>query len=132
MSEKQSSEMRKNWLEWGVFAVGLVLVASVVAYLAYDGATLGDAPPNVEVRLGTPRQGAHNFLVPLTVTNHGDKTAGGVLVQVTLESAGGAHEQSEITFAALPRRASREGYVTFQTDPRTAPLKARVLGYEEP
>lgn len=132
MSKNRKSKVEKNWLEWSVFGVGLVLVAATLAYLVYDGATLGDAPPAVEVRLGTPQAGKHNFLVPLVVTNHGDKTAEGVLVEVTLESEGAAPEQSELTFAFLPRRASREGYVTFQTDPRAARLRARVLGYEEP
>lgn len=132
MSKNRKSKIEKNWLEWSVFAFGLVLVAATLAYLVYDGATLGNTPPDVEVRLGASQEGKHNFLVPLTVTNHGDKTAEGVLVEVTLESAGSAPEQSEITFPFLPRHASRKGYVTFQTDPRAARLKARVLGYEDP
>ncbi|HEX8476320.1 MAG TPA: hypothetical protein VF666_20130 [Pyrinomonadaceae bacterium] len=132
MSVEEKQKIRKNWFEWSVFAVGLVLVVGTLAYLAYDGATLGDAPPTVEVRLGTPRQGSHNFLVPITVINHGDKTAEGVAIEVTLEDGSPTPERGELTFAFLPRQASREGFVTFQTDPRNAQLKTRVLGYEEP
>jgi uncharacterized protein (TIGR02588 family) len=132
------SKLEKNWVEWSVFAVGLLLVLSALGYLAYEGATMGSDPPSIEVRLGTPEQRTHNFIVPVTVTNHGDETAEGITVEVTLENAGsdsssGAEPvRGEITIAFLPRRAAREGWVTFQQDPRAARLTARVLGYEKP
>ena len=134
------SKLQKNWVEWTVFAVGLVLVLFALGYLAYEGATMGSEPPSVEVRLGTPAQGAHNFIVPVTVTNHGDETAEGIAVEVSLENAGGGGGgaggaepvRGELTIPFLPRRATREGFVTFQQDPRGAQLKARILGYEKP
>jgi uncharacterized protein (TIGR02588 family) len=53
---------------------------------------------------------------------------------VLLESddAGREPVRGELTIAFLPRRATREGFVTFQQDPRGARLTARVLGYERP
>ena len=125
-------KLQKNWMEWIVFAVGLALVLSVLGYLVYDGATMGSDPPSIEVRLGAPEQRAHNYIVPVTVTNHGDKTAEGVTVEVLLESDGREGVRGELTVAFLPRRATREGFVTFQQDPRAARLNARVLGYEKP
>ena len=126
------SKLQKNWFEWMVFAVGLLLVTGTLAYLAYTGATMGDAPPNLEVRLGTPEQRSHSFIVPVTVINHGDKTAGGERIEVRLLSGGVERERGELDIPFLPSRATREGWVTFQQDPRTAELKAHVLGYEEP
>jgi uncharacterized protein (TIGR02588 family) len=123
---------QKNWLEWVVFAVGLVLVAGTLAYLVYAGATTGSEPPSLEVRLGTPEQRTHNFIVPVTVINHGDKTAGGIKIEVVLETEGQEKARGELDIPFLPRRATREGWVAFEQDPRTAQLKARVLGYEEP
>ncbi len=127
--------LQKNWVEWAVFAVGLVLVLSALVYLVYDGATMTSDPPSIEVRLGVPEQRTHNFVVPVTVTNHGDTTAEGVTVEVLFESDGASGEpaaRGELTIAFLPRRATREGFVTFQRDPRGARLTARVLGYEKP
>lgn len=128
------SKPQKNWVEWTVFAIGLVLVVSALSYLIYDGATMGSDPPSLEVRLGAPEQRAHNFIVPVTVTNHGDETAEGVTIEVSMEQAGGQEPavRGELTIAFLPRRATREGFVTFDHDPRAAQLKARVLGYEKP
>jgi uncharacterized protein (TIGR02588 family) len=123
-------------MEWVVFAAGLALLLSTLVYLVYEGATMGSEPPSIEVRLGTPEAHAHNFLVPVTVTNHGDETAEGVAVEVTLEGEGGGEGaeplRGELTFSFLPRRATREGFVTFRQDPRAARLSARVLGYEKP
>ena len=127
------SKLQKNWVEWTVFAVGLVFVASALSYLVYDGATMGSEPPSLEVRLGTPEQRPYNFIVPVTVTNHGDETAEGITVEVSMEDAGGGEPaRGELTIAFLPRRATREGFVTFDQDPRAVQLKARVLGYEKP
>jgi uncharacterized protein (TIGR02588 family) len=123
---------QKNWLEWMVFGVGLALVCATLGYLVYTGATMGNEPPNLEVRLGTPEQRAHNFIVPVTVINHGDKTAEGIHVEVLLEMNGAEQARGELDIPFLPRHATREGWVTFEQDPRAAQLKARVLGYEEP
>ena len=130
---KKKQKLEKNWFEWIVFAVGLALVLSTLAYLAYDAATITDAPPSIEVSAGEPLQRPHNFIVPVTLINHGDQTAEGVVVEVTLESAGEEKERSELTVAFLPRGSTRKGWVAFQTDPRTVErIKARVMGYEKP
>ncbi len=130
---KKTKKLQKNWFEWVVFAIGLALVAATLAYLAYDAATITDAPPSIEVRAGEPLQREHNFIVPVTLVNHGDQTAEGVMVEVVLESGGQEKERAEFTVAFLPRRSTREGWAAFQTDPRTAErIKARVTGYEKP
>ena len=126
------NNLQKNWLEWSVFAVGLVLVLGTIGYLIYDAVTLGTTPPSLEVKLGKPQQRQTQFLVPVSVTNHGDETAEGVLVEVALESGGKETERAEFEIAFLPRQSTREGWVTFDKDPRAARLKARVLGYEKP
>jgi uncharacterized protein (TIGR02588 family) len=129
----KKNKLEKNWFEWAVFAVGSVLVLATLGYLAYDAATITDAPPNIEVRAGEPLQRSHNFIVPVTLINHGDQTAEGVLVEVVLENGGEEKERGELTIAFLPRRSTREGWVAFQTDPRAAErIKARVMGYEKP
>jgi len=125
-------KMQKNWLEWIVFAIGLTLVSCTLGYLIYAGASIGHEPPSLEVRLGTPEQRQFNFIVPVTVINHGDETAEGVHIEVVMESGGEEKARGELDIAFLPRHATQEGWVTFEKDPRTAQLKARVLGYQKP
>ena len=133
MTKKSPAKVEKNWLEWLVFGVGLLLVGSTLAYLVYDGVTSADAPPEVEVRLGEPRPGGAGFLVPVTLFNRGGRTAEGVSVEVVLEGGGAAEpERSEFSVAFLPRGGTREGWVAFRSDPRAGRLTARAHGYEQP
>ena len=122
----------KNWLEWSVFTVSLLLVVTVVAYLAYDAISTNDAPPDLAVQLGTPEQHSGYFAVPITVTNAGDLTAEGVVVEVVVER-GDEEEQAQLEIAYVPRQSQREGWVTFEQDPQTADrMTARAIGYEQP
>ena len=130
-AESRKAKVEKNWLEWVVFGVSLALTASVLGYLVYDGVHLGDAPPDIALRLGIPERRGEGFVVPVAATNRGDETAEGIHIEVMLET-GGAGERGEFTIAFLPRRATRKGWVVFRTDPHAGQLKARVLGYEKP
>jgi uncharacterized protein (TIGR02588 family) len=133
MTKRARAKVEKNWLEWVVFGVGLLLVVSTLAYLVYDGATSADTPPDIEVRLGESRPGGAGFLVPVTVFNRGGQTAEGVTVEVSLEGAGSPEpERGEFTVAFLPRGGTREGWVAFRSDPRAGKLSARAPGYEKP
>lgn len=127
-------KVEKNWLEWMVFGVSLALVAGVFGFLVYDAVKLEKTAPDLEVRLGAPVARAQEFVVPVAVTNRGDQTAEGVQIEVTLESGadGGEPERGQFGIAFIPRRATREGWVVFRTDPRGARLTPRVLGYEKP
>ena len=126
------NKLQKNWFEWIVFALGLILVSLTLGYLIYAGASMGHEPPSLEVRLGTPEQRQFNFIVPVTVINHGDETAEGVRIEVVMESGGEVKARGEFDVPFVPRHATREGWVTFEQDPRTAQLKARVRGYQRP
>ena len=131
-ASKRKTKVEKNWLEWIVFGVGLALVACVLGFLVYDGARMGGAPPDIELKLGVPERRGAGFAVPVSATNRGDETAEGVQIEVVLEAGGGEPERGEFAIAFLPRRATRHGWVTFRTDPSAGQLKARVLGYEKP
>ncbi|MDQ3118793.1 MAG: hypothetical protein M3Q89_04385 [Verrucomicrobiota bacterium] len=123
---------KKNWLEWCCFALGFVLVASVLGYLTRHAATSGDAPPRIEFELGETQEDGAQFRVPVSVHNHGDQTAESVQVEVVLKGAG-KEERAEFIIAQVPKHGRREGYVTFQADPRRAEsVVARALGYQTP
>ena len=124
-------KIHKNWLEWTVFGVSAVLIATVIGFLVYESATMGHTLPDIQVHLGTPEARSGYFAVPLEVTNKGDQTAEGVHIEVVLR-AGGKEERADLEIAFLPRRGVREAWVTFKTDPRNGTLEARVLGYEKP
>ncbi len=124
-------KIHKNWLEWAVFGVSAALIATVITFLVYESATLGDALPDIQLSSGAPEARSGYFAVPLEVTNKGDQTAEGVHIEVVLRAAG-QEERADLEIQFLPRRGRREAWVTFKTDPRKGTLEARVLGYEKP
>src|SRR3954471_25029420 len=105
---------QKNWLEWTVFIIGLALVSSVFGYLVYDAITLGDAPPTIAIQIGQPEQQGQHIAVSVAVTNRGDRPAEDVLVEVSYEGEQ-EPQQSQFQIAFLPRSATSEGWVSFQT-----------------
>lgn len=127
-----SRRVKKNPLEWAVFAVSLVVVLATVGHLVYDAATVRDAKPDLRIELGRPEPRSGGFAVPVTVHNRGDETAEGVRVEVELAIPGGEPERAELDVTFIPRRSKREGWVTFRSDPSRGRLTGRAMGYEKP
>jgi uncharacterized protein (TIGR02588 family) len=123
--------VKKNLLEWTVFAASLVLVLTVIGYLTYEAVTTGDNPPRIIVSSGKAHEWNGLYRVPIAAQNLGDQTAEGVMIEVTLEG-GGETETGEVAFAFLPRRSRREGWASFTRNPKTGKITARVRGYESP
>lgn len=123
---------QKNWLEWTVFAFSLCLVLSAAALLLYQHFTMTKGPPDPQIVLGEVRAHDGFFAVPVRVKNRGDTTAESVHIEVELSLPDGKSETADFELPFLPRHAEREGWVTFQQDPRLGKLQPRVLGYQKP
>ena len=123
--------MKKNALEWSVFGASLALVIATVAILVRAHVTSADRPAAIVVTVGAAVAQAGGFAVPLEVANHGDRTAQGVVIEVTL-SGGVAEERNQVELAFVPHGSNRRAWVVFASDPRGGTVKARVVGFEEP
>jgi uncharacterized protein (TIGR02588 family) len=136
MSQSRSTQnsSEKNWFEWTVFAVGLLLTLGTVGVLVKEAASQRDrTPPDIEVRLGAAERRAGGYAVPITIENRGDDTAEGVHIEATLKPPGdGKEETSDFEVQYLPGHSTRQGWVTFSSDPAAGDLAARPLGYEKP
>jgi uncharacterized protein (TIGR02588 family) len=126
----------KNWLEWIVFAAGLLLVLGTVGYLGVQALTDGRSPAALSVMLGQPWaiEGAGHHVVPVIVQNDGGHSAAEVTIEVELTGQPGGQppERRELTFAYVPHGSSRAGALTFEHRPAPGDLRVRVLGYLEP
>ena len=127
-SAASSSGSRRNGLEWAVFALGVLLVGTVLVYLAVQSLGGSEGSAALQVRLGSAEARAGQALVPVVVTNEGDRVAEDARIEVC--AAGGA-PCAEVTFPYVPSQAERRGHVGFARMP-TGPLTARVVSYREP
>ena len=123
---------KKNWLEWSVFAVSLILVLATLGFLVRESLVGTGGPPEVVARLGEPRASAGGYMVPVEVANLGQETAEAVKVTVVLELEGGKKEEADLDIAYLPRDSRRNGWVTFQRDPRSGSLRLGPIAFEVP
>lgn len=127
------SKIEKNRLEWCVFVISLALVGSVLSYLSYQALFAKSTPPVLEVELGSAQRQNGYYEMPVTVHNRGYQTAEAVRIEVRLTKPDDTHELADFELPFLPPRSSRQGMVTFETDPRTAKLLAgRAIGYQMP
>lgn len=132
MNRPKVSKPEKNWLEWLVFAVGLVLVSVTLGYLARESLVHRAGPPEVVARLGAPQRSATGYLVPIQVANRGRATAEDVRVPVHLDLPDGTREEAELDIAFLPRDSRRNGWVTFRSDPGKGSLRLGPIAFEIP
>jgi uncharacterized protein (TIGR02588 family) len=124
---------RKNWLEWTVFAIGVLLVLTTIGLLVWDSARTAGGPADVTVDVGAARAGAQRHFIPVTVRNQGDGAAEGVQVEVVLEREGAELERATLVIPFLPRGAQRNGWVSFGVAPlETDRVTVRALGFERP
>lgn len=124
--------VEKNWLEWTVFGLGVVLLAALLAYLLVDLATGKDPPPDIVVVPGGAESTAAGFRIPVEVRNRGG-TATEVEVEVVLQGVDGVVERAGFALPRLPAQSTHSGWVILANDPRAGGrLVGRPVGFQQP
>jgi uncharacterized protein (TIGR02588 family) len=121
--------MKKNALEWVVFAVSLVVIAVCVGVLGYEQLTNQGAPPHLTATVAGVVAQPAGFGVEILIQNGGDRTAENIHLEVTIE---GTSDRAEAVVSYVPYRSQRRAWLVLPTDPRSRQLVVRVLGFEEP
>ena len=126
--------MKKNALEWIVFAISLALVLFVAGFLAYSAIALEDTPPELTVELQEPSAapGGAGYIVPFTIRNRGSQSAADVRLEVKLLANGEEVETSETTLPLVPYQSERSGTLIFSEDPRAGELVPEIKSFLEP
>lgn len=127
MARAPAKPRRPSLLEWTSGAVGLILVLTAIAILAWQGLKGGDAPPEIEVRpTGVARSG-DGWRLDVEVSNTGESTAQDVVVEGRL-----GDDTSEVTLDYLPGDGRRAASLVFTTRPDPAAVELRVRGWVDP
>lgn len=132
-TESTAYQTEKNWLEWTVFGISLLLVLAIIGYLGYKNYTQKPTTPDLYVQTWLePAKYAHNRY-HVVLHNKGGATAEEVLIEFTLIKAGAKPETSELQIPFAPQQSKREGWVGFsgQAEP-TDSLQVRVVSYKKP
>jgi uncharacterized protein (TIGR02588 family) len=122
--------LKKNALEWVVFATSGLLIAAVTAALVWYGIHLEEGPAEIGVSLSEPTVSGGRLVVPVTVRNTGLSVASGVQVSV-VAVRGGSEQEAEFSVDFIPRGGTRKGSVSFPGTEIPEELRWEVTGYAE-
>ena len=134
--ESQSSGEEKdikNWFEWTVFGLSLILVLAILGYLGYKVYHHSETPPEIVTQVWpSPSENTPNRYQVL-VENKGGTSAEEVRVQVSIRRGGQELEKAELHIAFVPQESKREGWVVFEHAASQADsVVARVISFEKP
>ncbi|WP_181703700.1 hypothetical protein [Chthonobacter albigriseus] len=119
-------------LEWIVAGVGVVLVASLVVFLALQAFTQAEGPPVIVLEpVGIEKVGDH-WHVEVRVRNDGFSTAAALDIAGELKDGEETVGEATATLDYLPRHSERKAGLFFNQDPGAYRLELHARGYVEP
>jgi uncharacterized protein (TIGR02588 family) len=124
-------EHKRNWLERLVLLLGIILVFTTMAILAYDALTQDDSPANLVLSHDKIQRKHQHYAVHIIAKNEGGETAQDVLVEVSM-GEGRSMETARLEFPYLPGKSSVSGWAIFTRDPSNESLTLKILGYGVP
>lgn len=120
----------KNWLEWSVFGISIILIAALLGSLIYLSVTHKQTKPNLRVALKYDEKQEDKHIHHIVLRNEGGMTAEEIKIQVIAWQNGKEVEKADITFPFSPKFSTREGWVSFRQSPADLDsVSAKVLGY---
>jgi uncharacterized protein (TIGR02588 family) len=124
--------MNRNWLEWAILVISIVLVVGLVGYLLVSGlSNAGPAMIRLEVSTEQAAEGPDGgWLVPLTVRNEGGQAAVSIVVE-GIAIVAGTEESSELTVDVLAADSEVNLILGFSGRPE-GEVQVRVVGFETP
>lgn len=125
--------MKKNLLEWSVFAASLLLVLGLIGYLVVKSFSYQDTPPDLRVSIASTTDSLERNIYKLELVNKGTQTAENIAVEVILEMDGKELETAEALFPQAPTQSIEEAWITFRAKRAAGQkLKVHILGYNRP
>ncbi|CAN5614956.1 hypothetical protein BH23CHL5_BH23CHL5_13420 [soil metagenome] len=119
--------------EWVTLFLSVAIVGGVVVMIVWLMISGADDPPILvtDVEMNNVTESEAGYLLPIIVSNDGDRAAIEVVVEVTL-SREEIDETSAFTIMLLPSKQQDTGFVVFANDPREHTLEVGIRSFQEP
>ncbi|GAB3200039.1 uncharacterized protein (TIGR02588 family) [Pontibacter aydingkolensis] len=131
--EGNQHEEKKNWLEWTVFGISLLLVLAILGYLGYQTYTRKPSTPDLIVQSWPDPTNNSPNRYHIQLKNKGGTTAETVIIELALMKGGKEVEKAQLQIDFAPQESKREGWVGFRSNPGEADtLISRVVSYKKP
>ena len=116
-------------LEWIAAFCGLTASLGVIAYLIWEALQPHGGPPLLAASVESVAATSGGYVATIKIDNQSRITASAVAVEGALDDGS---ETSDLTFDYVPGMGSRDGSMTFRSDPRAAGLTLSVKGQVAP
>lgn len=131
--EKELPEEEKNFLEWTVFSLSVLLVIGILGYLIYQSSIYEPGSPDLVVTYEKDPSPHAPYRFHLFVKNDGQETAEEVNIEMVLLKNGEELEMGTIQIPYSPKESTREGWINFSINPANADsLYTRVVSFKKP
>lgn len=119
-------------IEWITAAIGLGIVLFFIIFLLFEAKESADKPPDIKIKVIKIIRGGAYYNILINVSNIGQQTAEGVIVEGNLLNGEKVIESSETMFDYIPGQSKKEGGLMFRNDPEKYLLVVKALGFEKP
>lgn len=118
-------------LEWVAALLGLAVVLAALGVLVHQ-ASSGGGPAVIATEVTAVERAGASYRVEVRVVNRGERTAGQLKVEGTIDGPGGEPETSDTVIDYLPPHSTRPVSLLFTRDPRRAHLSVRAVSFSDP
>ncbi len=125
-----SSEARR--IEWATGLVSALIVAAMIAWVAWEALTETETPPAFTVTVTDRAAVESGYRIVFDVANTSPQTAATVVVRGEVLDGQTVIEDADVTFDYVPGRSKASGSLFFSQDPGTRTVRLRAIGFTDP
>ncbi|HTE50205.1 MAG TPA: hypothetical protein VK698_04980 [Kofleriaceae bacterium] len=119
-------------LEWAAALLGLAVVLAALAVLVQQAVSGGGGSPIIATEVIAIERAGTSYRVEVRVVNRGERTAGQLKIEGTIDGTGGEPETSDTVLDYLPPHSRRPVILLFTRDPRRNHLAVRAVSFADP
>ncbi|MCA1968164.1 MAG: TIGR02588 family protein [Rhizobium sp.] len=121
-----------HWMEWLTGLVSAALIATLIGYVGWNALTEQMEPPKFAIEATGMERMTGGYRITFDIENRANSTAAAVVVRGELLRGEESVETVDVTFDYVPGESQSSGAILFTTDPGSAQLTLRAIGYTDP
>lgn len=121
-----------HWMEWLTGLISLILIALLIGYVSWSALTEQMEPPEFAIEATGMEHVPGGYRITFDIENRANSTAAAVTVRGELKRGEESVETVDVTFDYVPGQSQSSGAILFLTDPGSAQLTLRAIGYTDP
>ena len=121
-----------HWMEWLTGLVSAALIATLIGYVGWNAATDVMVPPEFAIEATGMERMTGGYRITFDIENRANTSAAAVIVRGELLRGDESVESVDVTFDYVPGESQSSGAILFSTDPGSAQLTLRAIGYTDP